>query len=275
MDMMLFFETPFDWQLIEWCRNIGVKTVIMPMHECMPAKLPAVPDLMLCPSALDYHCYKYGPCPALFLPVPASDKVTWRERTRAYEWVHNAGHGGLRGRNGTKEVVEAWWYVKSPALLHVRSQSNYDEDIGRYTSIDRRITYEVGTIPEDRLYSTGDVFIFPEKFNGLSLPLQEAHAAGMLVMATDRFPNTQWLPMDPLIPVLGTHKARIGPPYREYDEAVIDPVMIAKCVDNWYGKEISHYSLLGKEWSKCCSWSVLHRQYIDVLEELVGGAKCV
>ena len=40
------------------------------------------------------------------------------------------------------------------------------------------------------------MFVFPEKFNGLSLPLQEARAAGMLVLATDRFPMNTWLPRE-------------------------------------------------------------------------------
>src|SRR5262245_44007626 len=52
-DLMLFFETPFDWELISFCREEKIPTVIMPMHECMPAQIPAQPDLWLCPSELD------------------------------------------------------------------------------------------------------------------------------------------------------------------------------------------------------------------------------
>src|SRR5688572_26150707 len=57
VDVLLFFETPFCWQLIDYARSKGKRTVLMPMHECMPKVLPAVPDLFLCPSLLEYQIY--------------------------------------------------------------------------------------------------------------------------------------------------------------------------------------------------------------------------
>src|SRR5262245_15541617 len=56
-DLMLFFETPFDWGLVHWCKGHGVRTVIMPMYECTPAAVPAEPDLWLCPSLLDEQVF--------------------------------------------------------------------------------------------------------------------------------------------------------------------------------------------------------------------------
>ena len=53
MDAMLFFESPFNWSLLSFCRDNGVRTALMPMYECMPKTLPDEPDLFLCPSQLD------------------------------------------------------------------------------------------------------------------------------------------------------------------------------------------------------------------------------
>src|SRR5437879_4274532 len=81
MDVMLFLETPFDWNLMPYCREHGVKTVVMPMYECMPREIPHRPDLWLCPSLLDQQYFpganhgergKHEECDSVFLPVPVS-----------------------------------------------------------------------------------------------------------------------------------------------------------------------------------------------------------
>lgn len=180
--------------------------------------------------------------------------VKWRQRTKAKVFVHNGGHGGLGGRNGTKQVIEAMKHVKSPIRLILRSQ----DDI--YAPHDERISVEIGTVPSSKLYD-GDVFLFPEKFNGLSLPLQEAFASGMAVMAGDRFPMNEWLPKDILIPVNRYTKERIS---CEFDCAHYDPKSIAMKIDEWYNKPIESLSLIGKEWAEKNSWDKLKQHYLDL-----------
>lgn len=294
LDVLVCFETPFYWPIVDYAKSRGVKTVMMPMYECSLQNPPATFDEYWCPSLLDLQYFSSGAvdsdvpwfsaCQGInqtisrFTPVPVD--VEWKQRTEARVFVHNAGHGGLKGRNGTAELLDAIQFVKSPIKLIVRSQ----ESIRPY--IDERIELRFGTFPQESLYSEGDVFIFPEKFNGLSLPLQEARAAGMLVMATNRFPINTWLPTsvedtefdgsmsfvpfvrDPLIPTSGTVKNRIGPPYMEFDEAVIDPRDIAAKIDEWYGRDITQYSLLGKEWAESMSWEKLGPRYKTLLETL-------
>lgn len=281
MDVMLFFETPFDWSLIEFCRKEGVKTVIMPMHECMPANTSAVPDLWLCPSMLDYEWAQQKRGRLVYLPVPVN--VQWRQRERAEVFVHNAGHGGLRGRNGTAELLQSLQYVKSPAKFLIRSQKRIDFDFSKlfpetahitddayigWNNKQQRMTYFAGTVSHDCLLRNGDVFVFPEKFNGLSLPLQEARAAGMLVMCGDRFPMNQWLPCDPLIPVAGYHKERISGAYSEYNCAEFDPKTIAAKIDEWYCRDINQHSLDGKEWAEQNRWEKMKSEYMSVLGSL-------
>ncbi len=298
MDVFLAFETPFITELIPFCKSVGVKTAIMPMHECYHKDTP-LPDLFLCPSLLDVQCFTtFYPDPmrpffdtvangsrAVFTPVPV--KTPWRQRERCHTFVHNAGHGGLKGRNGTAEVLEAWKLIKSPARLILRSQSHGDHYVGRFvkTSLSgATVDHRNGTFDYATLWDEGDCFLFPEKFDGLSLPLQEARAAGMLVMCGDRFPMNTWLPRIvetttpenkeyrthafPLIPVSGYHRERVGGPYQEYDCAEFDPKTIAAKVDEWYGRDISAYSLQGREWAEENNWAKLGPQYIQVLEEL-------
>lgn len=247
-DTILFFEDPFAWKLIPKAREKGIKTVLMVMYECTRSPLPYFPDLILSPSLLDQQYYPGSEL--VMVPV----EVPWRLREKAEVFVHNAGNGGIGGRNGTREVLEAWKHVSSPAKLIVRTQTAIEQPD------DPRIEIRQGTF--DDIWSEGDVFIFPEKFNGLSLPLQEAFASGMLVMAGDRFPINTWLPRDPLIPVDSYKKERISV---EFDSAQFTPDTIAAQVDSWYCRDIKSYSLLGREWAHHNSWNSLIATYEKLL----------
>lgn len=265
VDVMFFFETPFNWNLINFCKQSGVKTILMPMYECMPKKLPAHPDLIINPSHLDQQYYPQG----VHIPIPVPNEVPWRQRTTAKHFVHNAGHFGLKGRNGTKELLEAMEYVESPIQLTVNSQSNQlNQLIQHIPQIrdDERITINVKDQKWPEMWNNGDVLIFPEKFNGLSLPLQEARMAGMLVMATNRFPMDQWLPTECLIPMCGTRTSNVSDAYNDFEEAIIDPKDIAKTIDEWYGKDITEYSQSAKDWTETMSWETLKPQYMEQIE---------
>ncbi len=271
MDVMVFFETPFAWELIPYCKSVGVRTVLVPMYECTPEVMPHVPDAIVAPSELDLAHFSDGSLPcSRWLHVPAAPDVRWRLRTKAKTFVHNAGHGGLKGRNGTAELIKAWDYVQSPVDLIIRLQ-----DVGRgdvtTNKAGGRMTVAYGPVDRKALFTDGDVFVFPEKFNGLSLPLQEAHAAGMLVMATDRSPNNKWLPTDPLIPVAEYRKNRVGVRFREFDEAVVTPNAIAATIDKWYGANVERQSHTGLAWSIRNSWHQLKGKWL----EAITGKPCV
>lgn len=269
MDVMLFFETPFCWDLFTFCRERRIVTILMPMHECMPARWPAKPDFILAPSQLEAEIYE----DATYIPVPVD--VPWRERKRASVFVHNAGNGGLRGRNGTVELLKAIPRVKSPDVRFIiRSQDPATLSSVRHLCRDYRVRLEEGTVPFEELWQEGDAFIFPEKFNGLSLPIQEAHAAGMLVMSSNRFPMNRWLPTEPLIPVRAYNTARVSGRYAPFQEAVIDPQDIAAKVDEWYGQDITTFNSLGKKYAEQHSWQALKPLYLAYLEKCMDSFHC-
>lgn len=260
IDILLIFETPFVWRNIVTARSYGVKTVLIPMYECTSHPFPYEPDEVWCPSELDYKYYKEkGQENIKLIQIPTD--VKWKMRSKALTFVHNAGNGGLGGRNGTSEVLQAMEFVKSPIKLIVRTQEH------NYNVKDDRVTYIQGTVPKDELWEEGDVFVFPEKFNGLSLPLQEAYASGMLVMATNRFPNTEYLPNGPLIRVDHYKQDRYAV---KFESACLNPKDIAACIDNWYGKDIKDYSLKGKKYNEKTSWKNQKEIYEKLLLQLWG-----
>lgn len=264
MDVVLFFETPFIWELIPFCRDHGIKTIMMPMYECMPTRWPYQTDAIINPSLLDQKYYPHG----TFIPVPV-DPIPYRLRSVARVFVHNAGHGGLLSRNGTAELLQAMRLVKSEAKLLVRSQTR--QSWPPYPELLRNTTAQIGTLSSrDQLYAEGDVFVFPEKFNGLSLPLQEATASGMAVMTTNRTPNINHLPDFIPLNVSSYRRNRISGRTVEFDEAVIDPKTIAAKIDEIYGTNIEGYSLSGKSWAESMSWDHLRPRYMEFIRCLLG-----
>jgi len=247
-DTILFFETPFDLDFMKEAKAKGIKIVFMPMYECSNPRIVEMADVIINPSDLDQEYYPDG----IRLNVPVD--VKWRKRSVAKVFVHNAGNGGLGGRNGTTELLKAMKHVKSPIKLIVRSQMPIKQ------IDDPRIEYRIGQF--DDIWAEGDVFVFPEKFNGLSLPAQEAYASGMVVMSGDRFPMNTWLPKEHLIPVKGTTKERLAV---LIDVAEFSPVDIAKSIDNIYGKSIIITSEQGREWAEQNSWEVLAPKYKELL----------
>lgn len=258
IDVLLLFEIPFVDELITLAKQMGVKVALMPMYECTP--YPVYADLYICPSVLDEDYYRnlYPDSKVVQINVPVD--VKWRLRKKAEVFVHNAGNGGTYGRNGTKELLEAMKYVNSPIKLILRTQKD------GLSSDDSRIEIVTETVPFEELWKEGDAFVFPEKFNGLSLPLQEAYASGMMVMAGDRRPNNVWLPNEPLFPVHSEKETRIV--NVNFKMSKFEPREIAKKIDKWYNKDIQKFSLKGKSWAEDNSWGNLQPIYIESLRSI-------
>lgn len=264
VDALVFVESPFDWEFLAYCRRRGKRTSIIPMHECTPVRRPHEPDRWICPSLLDVNYFPGSP----FLPIPV-DPSLWRQRERAVRFLHNGGNLGLRGHKGTRELLQAIRHLKSDLSLTIRAQdaAGFERLLKEcpWAEKDPRVTLEVGNRPYETLFRDHDVLVQPEKYNGLSLPLQEARAAGMLVMTSDRFPHNSWLPREPLIPVASYHQARISGAYLPFEEADLDPRAIAATMDAWHGADLRDYSRSGLSWAQEHSWEALRQKWRDAI----------
>ena len=133
-------------------------------------------------------------------------------------------------------------------------------------SDDDRISIQTETLKYEDLFLEGDVFLFPERFNGLSLPLQEAYASGMAVMCGKRFPMTSWLPNELMVPVEKYETVSIvNVPFKQ---AKYDIKQIANTIDEWYSKDIKEYSLSGKAWAEKNSWEQIKPQYMEIINNV-------
>lgn len=269
LDILILFETYLDRRAADAAIKYGAKVILVPMYEYTPNPFPFKVDLCLCPSLLDLEIYKdLYRCE--FLPIPVEKE--WKLRTIANTFIHNAGHGQYRFAKGTIELLEATKLVSSNIQFIVRAQPcpSMKRVFTEYRHL-KNVEFVLDDLPRDDLYKTGDVLVFPEKFNGLSLPLQEAFASGLLVMATDRFPANSWLPNEPLIPVEKTYRDYISGGSRiVFDWSLVNPVTLAKKIDHWYGRDISEFSLKGKQWAEENSWENLIPKYKALFESLLN-----
>lgn len=268
VDVVLFFETPFDWSFLLLCRDRDVPTILIPMHEWYPENPPHQFDKIISPSLLDQD---YFPGSS-FIPIPV-DPSRWKQRTKAVRFLHNGGHLGCREHKGTRQLLEAVPRLDSTLQLTIRSQnarglrSIVQEALNSREFPNLRI--ELGEIPYKDLWEGYDVLVAPEKFNGISLPLIEARTEGMLVITTDRYPMSTWLPNErkgPLIPVSSERKARTTGGHLEFTESIVDPQDIAQMMNDWHNRDISDYSLSGRQWAEENSWDALKPRYVEELE---------
>jgi hypothetical protein len=271
LDVLLIFENAFLWDVARVAKDSGIKLVLIPNYEYTPWPIKIEPDLVLCASLLDVDLFKEK-YKTRFLPIPVdTERIRWRLRERALTFVHNPGHGGYDWREGTPWLVEAMRYVKSPIHLKIQLQCGEQRtrvDECKRWNVPGNVAIEILERPDEAdLWREADVCVAPQRYNGMSLPLQEAFASGMLVMTTKRYPMTTWLPNDPMLPVKSTERHR-GSLAREIERCVLDPKEIAAMIDEWYGKDISRFSRMGREWAERNSWSALGPEYLHLLESL-------
>ena len=266
IDILLTFETPYNWNLISEAKKKGIKTVIIPNYEWTTANPSVEPDLWLCPSKLDYKIYSEEGKNAIYLPIPIDrTRIPFKLRKVAKTFIFNNGHGGSIGRNSAREMVEALARIPegTGAKFIVRSQVQLDAMLTM-----PHTTFKFGEAKKEELFDEGDIFVFPHKFDGLSLPIQEAIAAGMPVITTDFFPFNEMLPKELLFPFDDKARAKLDEDTRTIDIHLIYPRDLADKISEFVGKDITALSMKMNELAESYSWFTLKDKYLETLNNL-------
>jgi hypothetical protein len=263
VDILLIFEIEWYSEIVQAARSKGKKVILMPMYECTPFPIHA--DCYLTVSDLDhkYYTHMYNGRDIRRINIPVNSAIKWKQRTRAHSFIHNAGNARAGDRNGTEAILASIPYIQSKDIdIRIRSQHT------GYTQInDSRVKFEYSNKNFSELWSEGDVFLFPESWNGLSLPIQEAFSSGMAVMCGNRFPMNNWLPTAPMIDPIGYYQRTIVPNV-PFSCAQYSPISIAKKIDELANTDISEYSNLGQQWANDNSWNKLKLQYVKIIKDV-------
>jgi glycosyltransferase involved in cell wall biosynthesis len=268
VDVMLLIETAFDWDLVTMCHEYGKKVVLIPMYECTPTYAQSKVDGVVAPSLLDKDYYPGS----TYLPIPVPDGL-WKQRTIAKRFLHNAGHLGLRHNKGTLELMQAMKHVKSNVELLIRTQeerglANLMRQVPEIKE-DPRVSFHLGEVGYNDLFDGYDVYVAPEKLSALCLPLAEAFASGMYVIATNRYSQNQWLPQEGLFLHHAEQMTKLGNNLNSVPIAAIRPIDIANKIDSVFNTDISEYSLAGKDFASRMSWEVLRPLWLNELGKYV------
>jgi glycosyltransferase involved in cell wall biosynthesis len=257
-DTLFVLEFAVHPKLFRLARRRGIYSVLKVNYEFLPESLAELPDLFLCSSSLNMEMTPYKN--KILIPDPVDTAgISFRRRTKAITFVHNAGRFGTQFANCTPVVLAAIPLVKNPNVRFIiRSQKEITFKVD-----DPRIRYEGAVKDYRELYREGDVFLMPQKFRATSLPIQEAMAAGMPVMTTDMKPFNGFCPF--LLKPSSKEVLTGHPLCRSVVAHLVKPETIAKAIDSIAETDIDRHSCLAREYAESISWDVLGPQIASIL----------
>ncbi len=263
IDVVLAFETPYNWNIFSMAKERGIKTVLIPMYEWTEEKPPIEPDLYLCPSLMERDIYKYYPTKSEYIQNPVDRKLfKFKLREKADIFVFNNGHGGAYGRNGLVALLKAIPLVKSDVKFIIHSQVPIPE------ITDPRVTVKLGDIKRADLFEEGDILLLPRMFGALSLPTWEALSCGMPVLSTDVYPFNEMLPKEWFFKPERIEKGQTSSINRMIDMAVVEPQKIADKIDEWAKKDITKDSKKADKLAEKISWDNSREKILNILQGL-------
>ena len=266
IDLVIVIETPYNWNIFAEAKRRGIKTILIPMYEWLQKVVPFEPDLYLCPSKLDFDLMKGN---KKFLPIPIDRKeIEFYERTNNKNFIFVNGHGGFQGRNSLREFLDAIPYIQSDIKIFIFSQVPFQG------IADKRIAIAIGEVDYQDLWRMGDIYVHLHKFDGLSLPLNEALSAGYPIIASDIYPANEYLPKELLIKPFVFSKSPLMLSTNPIDIYLFNPIDIAKKIDevaNMPIGKIVELSRKSNEIAESISWDTLKSVWINTLEDLCKG----
>jgi len=260
IDVLFAMETPYNYRFFEVARKKRIKTILQFNYEFLeyPSNLP-MPDLLASPS---HWNYEEVPRPKMFLPVPVNThkfKPNRQERV----FIHIAGRPAVHDRNGTQVLLNAVKYIQSECKIIIRTPerlafSRHVRNVKLEIDRTERVNYQDAY--------TGGVLIMPRKYGGLCLPINEALAAEMPVIAPDISPNNLWLPKEWLTPASWSQKlnARKVVDVYEPDARALAAKIDQFCDPVFYDQAI----LKAHELKNTISWETLLPLYHQTFEKL-------
>ena len=254
IDVLFCIETPYNMRTFDIARKKGIKTVLRINYEWHDETLH--PDLLLNP--VDWHS---GDVSATFLPFPVdTSHFKFHQRKKAKIFVHIAGHRAAYDRNGTETLLRAIPFVKSDAEFLIYSQ------LPMPSIDDSRVTIEVKDVRDNKdFYEVGDVFLFPRRYGGQALSVNEALSSGMPVITTDMAPLNGTIPKEWLIPIERMDAVEIK---NKVEFATLDPKKVAEKIDSWYDTDIWEFSREARKIAEKISWKKLRKEYQTIFSIL-------
>lgn len=189
LDVVYTAEVPYDPALFEWCRDAGVVSVLHTMPEAWHPSWK--PDVVWAPTGWRLETL---PAETRLVPVPvALDRFRPRVRQEP-TFLHLVGHRAAADRAGTGAVLKALRRLRVPCRVVLATQ---DARLPALPSVSALVDVEVQLATHREYWEAYDgasVLLGPRRYGGLSLPWNEAAAAGLALVLSGCAPNPQTWP---------------------------------------------------------------------------------
>lgn len=265
VDVVLLAETPLSYKLYSMARDRGIKTAVVPNMEFFDhfihPEFP-LPDMFIVPSVWKYdECKAFADqhgvkCIQLHHPVDR-EEFPFIERT-SKSLLHIAGNPAVYDRNGTFHALAA-----THDLTIVTQNLRLAGLIKQRYSGTRVLT---SVEDSSAMYSYGDILIFPRRYGGNCLPLNEALSSGMPAIMPDISPNNHLLPKEWLVPA---YKDGFFAPRTKVDLYSVDIEALKQKIE-WFNQcDIAEESRKADKIADSISWDTLGPKYMEALESLL------
>ncbi len=275
LDVVFAVETVYDWRLIDWAHDAGVKVVIQgnPEFYCHHQYGFPQPDRWVWPTGwmLDELGEHLPPEQLDVLPVPTVDRPSTAADPEddALRVLHVVGRPAAGDRQGTLEFVDALASIRGRVHVTLTSQEGGLPSTQR---LGRDVTCDViSTSQADRweLYRNQHILVSPRKYGGLHLPGLEAMASGLALVMPDCSPNGMWPGRR-----MKTRKGqRVRTPFGGIQMAAVHPFDIARQIDI-YARDraaLSADMAEAKRWADFNTWEAhAEYSYMPLFEEVLS-----
>lgn len=285
LDVVFAVESFPDWRMVEWARELGVATVCQSNAEFYKHwSDPSLPHPTQWWLPTRWRADQFPIVNTVVMPVPVAldrfdgaipCKPNGRNEpdpsSKRLRVLHVAGRLAVHDRNGTQTVIQACQYIAENVDLVITSQD------GRISPSARcgpglRVQVRKGNEPDYwDLYQGFDVLVMPRRYGGLSLPVQEAMAAGLAVVMPTCSPNLDWPVLG--VPVLDWSQARM--PGGEIDLAAVSARKLANAIDCLAAdpRFLEEQKARSREWASQHSWTVMEPVYRRQLEAAIAAVR--
>lgn len=267
LDVVLMFETAYDWRMIGWANDAGVATVVLSMPEFW--KHPHQPELPMPTQVWAPTTWRLDLLPpgTPVVPVPVEQDVfplTPAGTGERLQVVHVAGHRAAGDRNGTLQLLTAAQRVREPMDIYVHTQ---DDHLPRVRPLKGGAVLHLlpgGKPTRPELYSGMHLHVLPRRYGGLCLPAQESLASGLALAMTNVAPNpSTW----PIVALRGHWEGRQATPSGDVRSFSADSLYMARVLDTLARdpQQVVELQTQAVTWAKANSWSELAPLYRERL----------
>jgi hypothetical protein len=211
LDTVYCVETFYDNRFRSWCDDAGVRSVMHGMPELTGPNPNQNPHEWWWPTDWLLDELPAGRVVSVPIPAPPPNISPAPPDTEPLRVLHVAGRRAIGDRNGTTEFVDALRRLREPVHATIITQES--QITSMLQGIPSNVTVDLvtgGVANRWQMYDQQHIMCLPRRYGGLSLPVLEALAVGVVPMLPMIAPNYTWPALYFDVPSMSTQRCPHG-----------------------------------------------------------------